>query len=481
MANPQQPALFSIVPGGLFGPLASPNRAHYWLLLCRLFDEFFGPDAPLPPSTGLPRREITAALERYLLADDPWEAEDGDAPDTPIAVRAGHIYERFRNAGWLRQERIGAREMVSMAPLVAQLLSTLIEFAEHGPTFVSARMRSVELQLQQVVEGRASGDALDEAADQARRLLVSLSSMSLTVRDLMPQLTRAETTAQFARQWFERYVGEFFIGDYADLHRADHPLARRSAILAMTRQIESGERRAALLAWYGEHHGDAGRGEQRFARSLRRLRELERIDDYLERLDDDIRQANRRALAFLDYRLRAPARLDTLLRRAARGALAAAPGDLRLPVASGGLMDGERLRAPRTRPAAIPRSANATTPPTPEQLARLALLRRMKRARLVTAEDMAGYVGRHLADGAQVDSDALSIRSIPDLRAYQTLLTLALRGRRVGGLRRDDPLGRLLRGFRVELLDDDARSDGPWLRGPRFVIRRVATQTRTPA
>lgn len=144
-------------------------------------------------------------------------------------------------------------------------------------------------------------------------------------------------------------------------------------------------------------------------------------------------------------------------------------------------MDGERLRAPRTRPAAIPRSANATTPPTPEQLARLALLRRMKRARLVTAEDMAGYVGRHLADGAQVDSDALSIRSIPDLRAYQTLLTLALRGRRVGGLRRDDPLGRLLRGFRVELLDDDARSDGPWLRGPRFVIRRVATQTRTPA
>src|SRR5690606_39640190 len=149
-----------------------------------------------------------------------------------------------------RQDRHGARELVSRAPLAAQLLSTLIEFAEHGPTFVSARMRSVELQLQQVVEGRAAGDALDEAADQARRLLVSLSSMSLTVRDLMPQLTRAETTAQFARQWFERYVGEFFIGDYADLHRAEHPLARRSSILAMTRQAESGERGETLLAWY---------------------------------------------------------------------------------------------------------------------------------------------------------------------------------------------------------------------------------------
>lgn len=472
-----QPALFSVVPDGLFGPLASPNRAHYWLLLCRLFDEFFGPDAPLPPSAGLPRREITAALERYLLSDDPWEAEDGEAPDTPIAIRAGIIYERFRSAGWLRQERVGAREMVTMPPLVAQLLSTLIEFAEHGPTFVSARMRSVELQLQQVVEGKASGDALDEAADQSRRLLVSLASMSLTVRDLMPQLTRAETTAQFARQWFERYVGEFFIGDYADLHRADHPLARRSSILAMARQIESGERREALLAWYRDHHGDAERGAQRFARSLRRLRELERIDEYLERLDDDIRQANRRALAFLDYRLRAPARLDTLLRRACRGALAAAEADLRLPVAAGGLMDDTRLRPPRQKPQPIPRSANATTPPTPEQLARLSLLRRMKRARLVTAEDMARYVGRHLPPSGEIDSAALSIASIPDLRAYQTLLTLAQRGRRIGGLRRDDPLSRLLRGFRVELIDDEP-TDNDWLRGPRFLIRRIGAASR---
>jgi hypothetical protein len=124
-------------------------------------------------------------------------------------------------------------------------LSTLVEFAEHGPTFVSAKMRSIELQLQQVVEGKAAGDALDEAADQARRLLVSLASMSLQVRDLMPELSKAETTAQFARQWFERYVGQFFIGDYADLHKADHPLARRSAILSMAQQIETGERARA--------------------------------------------------------------------------------------------------------------------------------------------------------------------------------------------------------------------------------------------
>lgn len=478
-------ALFSLVPPGLFGPLASANREHHWLLLCRLHDEFFGgPDAPVPPSHGYPRREITAAIERYLLADDPWEDDDGTPPGSPLTLRANNLYERFRQAGWLRQEKFGAREMVMMTPAVSQLLSLLVEFSERGPTFVSARIRSIELQLQQVIEGRAGGDTLDEAADQARRLLASLASMSLQVRDLMPELSRSETTAQFARQWFERYVGQFFIGDYADLHKTDHPLTRRSAILAMARQLEADPLRGRLLAWYAEHlaGGDPERAEARLQRGLRRLRELERIDEYLARLDEDMRQANRRAMAFLDYRLRAPDRLDELLRRAIRGAQRAPEDALRMPVAPGALMDEAQLRPPRRKPKPIPRSANTVQRPTPEQLARLALLRRMKRARLVTAEDMARYVGRHLTAEGRIDSAMLQIRSIEDLRAYQTLLTLAQRSRRSSGLRRDDPLGRLLRGFRVELADaGDGRADNGYLRAPRFTLHRLAPPHRDTA
>lgn len=136
-------------------------------------------------------------------------------------------------------------------------------------------------------------------------------------------------------------------------------------------------------------------------------------------------------------------------------------------------MDDAQLRPPRRKPQPIPRSANAVQQPTPEQLARLSLLRRMKRARLVTPEDMARYVGRHLPPDGGVDSTQLAIASIEDLRAYQTLLTLALRSHRIGGLRRDDPLGRLLRGFRVELLDAGESGDGDYLRAPRFAIHRL--------
>ena len=476
------PPLFEVVPEGVFGPLASANRRHHWQLLCRLYDEFFGPDAPMPPSHGIARREITAAIERYLLTDDPWEQEDGDAPDAPLNVRANAIHERFRTAGWLRQERIGAREMTSMPRGVSELLSTLIEFGERGPTFVSAKIGSIELQLKQVVDHKAGGDVLDEAADQARRLLVTLSAMSLQVRDLMPELGKAQTTAQFARLWFERYVAQFFIGDYADLHKADHPLARRSSILSMAQRIDAPELRDPLLAWYAEHlaGGDATRAQARLQRSLRRLRELERLDEYLARLDEDIRHANRRALAFLDYRLRAPDQLDVLLRRACRGVLNAPDDALRLPVAPGALMDDAQLRAPRKKPAPIPRSANSVQAPTPEQLARLALLRRMKRARLVTAEDMARYIGRHLTPDGHVASEQFDIASIEDLRAYQTLLTLALRSQRIGGLRRDDPLHRLLRGFRVELVAGES-FDNAYLAAPRFIVHRVGAAPRSQA
>ena len=77
--------LFEVVPAGIFGPLASANRQHHWVLLCRLYEEFFGPDAPLAPPVGFQRREITAAIERYLLSDDPWEDEDAQAPSWRMA------------------------------------------------------------------------------------------------------------------------------------------------------------------------------------------------------------------------------------------------------------------------------------------------------------------------------------------------------------------------------------------------------------
>jgi hypothetical protein len=471
-ASRQIPALFDLLPDGIFAPLAAPNKRHYWQLLYQLFEDRFGPDAPLPPSVGFQRRVIIADLEGYLLTDDPWETEQGEVPNTSLNVRANGIYERFREAGWLRQERIGAREMVSMPPLINRLLGTLTEFIGQGPTFLGAKMRSIELQLRQVVDGQASGDTLDEAADQARQLLSFVASTSVQVRDLMAELTRSESTAAFARALFERYVSRLFVGDYADLHSADHPLARRSAILTMLTEIEHSAIRERLALWYQTKltGGDALRAEQRLQRSLRRLGEIDRLDEYLDRLDEDIRQANRRAIAYLDYRLRAPEKIDVLLARACRAVQQAPASELRLPIAPAALLHEERLRPPRQTPSEIARSANQIRTPTPEQIARMALLQKMKRARLVLPEDLRRYVAQHL-QADSLDSADLPMESIADLRAFQTLLTLGLRSGSRTGLRAGDPLRNLQQGFRVELLPAQRQMHACVI-APRFVIHR---------
>ena len=126
----QTPPLFDIVPRDLFRPLASANRAHYWQLLYLLYARFFGADADLPPAAGWNRRDLLMVIEQLLEDEDPWEAEDGDSPNTPIGVRAHNYYRRLVDAGWLLEERIGLAYVLSMPTAVTRLMETLQAYIE---------------------------------------------------------------------------------------------------------------------------------------------------------------------------------------------------------------------------------------------------------------------------------------------------------------------------------------------------------------
>ncbi len=443
------PGLFDALPTGLFAPLAAKNRRRYWRLLVTLYEQFFGPDAELPPPTGVERRSLIVLIERLLETDDPWEAESGADLGSPINVRANLYFDYFARSGWFREERVGQARAISMPPAVNRFMGELLAFIERGPLVVGAKMRSIESALQRALNGDRPGEDLDEAAQQARALLSSVSAIGLRVREVMREMSAAPTTALVLRQVFSDYIAKVYMADYADLTGADHPLARRAAVLGLAQDLAYGPRREAIVEWHMARgaRGDRARAEERAQRTFRRILDLDRLQDFLERLEDDLRRMNRRMLALIDYRLRAPDQFDVRIRRAVDGVLQSGSLDLSVPAGPGQLLSGGLLYQRRKAREPIPREPIRLRQLTPEQEA----LRRLKNvaleARMVRPHELQAYLARELGDRPHVRAAELRIGSIKDLRAVQTLATLALQSRSPREKRRRDAFAGVLRGY----------------------------------
>ncbi|MEO9163508.1 MAG: Wadjet anti-phage system protein JetA family protein [Casimicrobiaceae bacterium] len=481
--------LFDRLPERLFGPLASANRHQYWALLCSLHQRRFGPDAPMPPSFGYPVREIVHDIEEELASQDAWHAETGEtgkttnsgddngqrnglghdeaapeAIETPLGTRAIGVFNRLRDAGWFRVDRHGVREMVTVRPVVAQFLSRLIDFAQTGPVFVAGKVRSIDANLQLVKSGDGGGDSLGEAADQARLLLEHVRNTGTNVRDLMNALGAEITTAQYVKRFFTDYVQRVFIGDYRELRTRNHPLSRRPQILRTVNEIHaSPEHRQRLIAWYQAKRcpGDPERAQRLFEKDIARLLEIQRIDEYLERLDDEIRRANKRALAFLDYRLRSLRPIDHLLTQAIGVVLAAetkhGPDALPhapLPFAPGDLIGPALLAEPRRPAQRIPTTALRTAVVSIEELAKARIRLRARDARSITPPKLTDFVRRQLGDQLVIASADLELASVTDVMSAQTLMSVAL-AMSSGSRSLELSAMAMARGFRVRFTDTE--------------------------
>lgn len=463
--------LFERLPDRLFAPLASPNRHQYWTLLCRLHAKRFGPDAPLPPSHGLAPRDVMQDIEDELVTQDIWENEDGNTPETPLAIRANAVFNRLVDSGWLRQERHGVERRLTMRPTVSQFLTLLVSFAETGPVFVSGKIRSIELNIQQVMEGRADGDTLAETAEQARNLLEHVRNTGTNIRDIMESLGEDVTTAQYVQRFFGDYIEKVFIGDYRELRTREHPLSRTPQILRIVEALHaSEEQRARLITWYESKRspGNRTRAEQLFEKDIQRLFDLRRIDEFLDRLDEEIRRANKRALAFLDYRLRSLRPVDHLVSKA----IAAAAGNrtpiLGDPFPSGDMVSGEQLAEPRKAKEPSAPSNLRRNVPSEAQLARSHLMLRARDARSVTPPKLMAYVLAQLNGEQRIDSENLSPQSLTDIRCLQLLSTVGL-AMSANSRRLYLSALTLARGFRVDIRAEP-EAESPWISGRPFVV-----------
>lgn len=472
VTDPNANTLFDRLPRTVFRPLAAANNTRYWDLLGRLVDEFWG-DGARTPGEDVPKSELIAALESYLVVSDPWEAEDGAAPDTPANIRAHGIYSVFRDSGWLSQRKRGVRDMATIRPVLAQFHTLLREFGTKEPEFLGSEVRSVFLNLQEAAGGK--GDAYAKAAREAKHCMTHLASTGVAVYDLMASLQSVASTREFVAGYFDDFIRRHFIGDYHELRTKAHPLQHRTAIVTLTLQIQHHpERRKDIVAWY-QHNtagGDADRAEAYFERDTRRLMRLETVEDELRRLDDEIRAANQRALAYLDYRLRAPRHFDKLIARAIAGVASLRDGDRALPAGTAGELAGEGWLGKARQVTREPDATRVQTRvPTLEELALQSLRKRMADARLVRPDKLAAYVARHLQRATPVFSDQLQIETVSDLCCYQRLLLIASRNEAPLAAARQDPFVQMLPAVRIQFVDGP-RTLNPYVEHRRFVIQR---------
>lgn len=466
------PPLFDRLPPELFRPLAAGNNRRYWGLLCRLLEELWG-DGGRSPGEEAPKPVVIRTIESLLVADDPWEED----LETPVAVRAHGVYNVFKDSGWLTQRRRGVLDTVTVRPVIAQFHTVLSDFAFQEPEFLGSKVRSIYLNLRAVASGEAGGDAFAEAARQSKRCMAHIANTGCRVHDLMDELVSRTSAREFVKGFFEEYVEKLFIADYSEIRTKDHPLQHRTAIVTTAIQFHhDDEKRASIVEWYRDKQtgGDLLKAEALYERDHRHLMRLRDVEDHLRRLDEEIRVANQRAMAFIEYKLRAPRNFDKLVARAISGANALPEGHISLPGAAGFVHASEYgLAKPRNAAKEIPATRLESRPPTAEQLAMESLRKLMAQNRMVKPVNLAKYVARHLDGDKPISSDVLSIDSINDLCCYQRLLLIASRADCPPKMRHNDPHLQMLKRVKVEFVPG-MRTRNDYMEHQKFIIRLEA-------
>lgn len=445
--DPNSSPLFDRLPLTLFRPLAAANNRHYWALLSRLMGEMWG-DGGRSPGEEAPKQVVIRAIESFLAADDPWEEE----LDTPLGIRAHGIYTLLCESGWLTQRRRGVVDHVTVRPVIAQFYTLLTDFSQHEPEPLGSKVRSIFLNLREVAGGDAP-ELYSEAARQAKHVMAHIANTGCRVQDLMDELVTRTSAREFVRGFFEEYIEKVFIADYTDFRTHNHPLQHRAEIIRLAIGFQHEPlKRQGLIDWYAQKqtNGDAVRAEWLYERDTRLLLRLRNVEEHLRRLDEEIRIAHQRAMAYFEYKLRSPGSFDKLIARALNAAIELEEGHAALPSRAGNYhASGHGLARPRQASRESAATAVEQEPPTIEERAKEGLRQQMNADRLVTPVKLAAYVARHLRGKRSIASDNLQIHTINDLCCYQQLLLIASRDHCPAGKRSHDVHLQMVPGMHV--------------------------------
>ncbi|MFC0220171.1 Wadjet anti-phage system protein JetA family protein [Pseudochelatococcus lubricantis] len=495
--------LFGVLNQNIFMLFAGENRLLYEAVLMRIYNDCFSADLMFPTRSEIIGVVYDALAQKPKLWHDesplvvlqevstrgrrlrPRAAAGRDRGATVEAMeRARHIYARLLETGWLEESRYGLRVTVDMPPAAMRLAEFLSSLRQGSGEQLGGLIVEVKNALD-AVKASASQNALGlhKAAKDAVGFGRYLRSVLSSLREIDRQILASQDLSERLQHYFEEFVGQILLKDFASISTTAHPYRFRFAILDALQVLEDSPADIeSLAAAYGDARLASQRDEardlvfddlQRIRRVLVQIDEaFLRIQQHRSRLEirlrNTVKYAGRRAEAYLRRSEDAILNLDRIVaaNRSTRVELSV-PGTLQAVISpfSFGL-----LARPRGERASIVSAAMPIVEPEPIDLLRRQLEREYLARITVKPEQVLRFLDTRVLPEQTIEARDLLMVDLDDFLAFEALrrsVQSVLHGSR------DDRLSRDLEDrYRFSAGSEDG-VDNDWVSCSNFSIHRV--------
>jgi hypothetical protein len=491
--------MFRALHPDIFTLFSGPNRRVYEEVLVHVYETWIRSDMLFPTQA-----EVLGVIYQ-MLSDHPELWREDEAPvefdemlpargrrlrrrrsasadeeaTSQAMLRARHIYVRLRNTGWIEESRYGLKTTVDMPAGAMRLIEFLCQMREG----FSEELGGLVVEIKTTVEAarllpRENALGLHKSARDATTFGRYLRSVLSALRDIDRQVLASDSLERRLQHYFEDFVEQVLLRDYAAISTTSHPYRYRHRIFQAIQELEASPMEVQIL---GEAYLEA-----RLANDVEAARELvfddlltirrvfDRIEDaflriqqYRSRLEarlrNTVRYAGRRTGAFLQRSETILEKLDRALATGASIKIEGAFEPVRTPWSPLLLGRGRSQRAPIEGGPIVLRADD------PVWALRRQLEREHQNRLTVRPQQVLRYLERQVPPGGERFAANLYIDNLDDFLAFEALRLAApeaIAGRRESALAR-----RLLEHFELRGAPDDP-VDNLWLRSAGFVVRR---------
>jgi hypothetical protein len=469
--------LFHQLPEALFRPLASSRQRLNWRVLVRLYHTLFEEDysdSEYGHSRALVIDTIEAVLGQHgdLWVPDPDDPESGN----DIRQRSGLIYRSLRKAGWLDEERRGYHYFVTMSPRVAQCLSALVELSEGRALVVTGALKNMRASMLEILnkpEGQA--DRLVEMSRDAIRFSRHLGSIKGAIKALYDNIKGDLPARDIVNSFFDNFLSEIFIRDYATIKTTDNPISIKSELLNIIGRLRYDDNKRAVLqeGYNALYPSDVAQAKHHLEQDLSKLEQVfANVERQLDAIDTMKVRYEQRVDTVIDYASRSSGsqtfsrELGRIIGALAREADNAPESTVRMPI----------LPLENTGESRFPIPRRQQPPPKPNVLrsrkvseaakARIAIEREARRAIQIDDAALEDFLARQMARRDTLETHQLVVETVRD---YFCVLNLQRAARMQHAAKRLFP--KALRQYQLQPTEE-------WVENRYFKMRNVIISKR---